>query len=758
MLDFFPFTTETIRARAGVCALALGLLMSGGVARAQSPDARSPSLETELVRIIAERLPAGSAHRLDAEHLDLYSDVDVHRVLSSVPGVHFRAEEGYGLRPNIGIRGSYSDRSGRITLLEDGVLIAPAPYSAPSAYYFPTVSRMSGVEVLKGPSAITEGPYTIGGAVNLISTPIPERSGGSLTQEIGEYGLARSHLWYGVSGRDFGALVEVQRYEADGFDSVRGSNRDTGFQKNDHMLKLRLNPAPDSRFDQEFELKYQKATEVSEQTYLGLAEADFERDAHRRYGISALDSFDGEHETRTLRYRIDFGDGLKFEAVAFDNDFERDWFKVHDFSMLEGVAACTRAARCSISSVLDQANQGSALHLAALRGEAAAEARLKHNARRYASRGWDARGSWTFDDHVFEAGWRRVDDSEDRFQYYEFLTQTADGSLSLGADAVGAAIAPTEPSGGDNRLTDSQGDSRFLRGEFALSSDLSFTLGWRRESYETEERRYASPARVALAAGYPKKKADDAASLWGASLSWRPAPGWELFGGMHQGFSPTSGDANPEEADNLELGVRREDALIDWELIYFDSDYQNLVGECKNSNMGVFSDCDIGDTFDGGEARVRGMEASAAATLERGDVRWRLEANYTSTDAEFRETFSSDFWGNVASGDDIPYLPDDQFTIAAGAEWGRGWSARLRHTAYGDTCSVAACSEFSDIDAYVSTDVYLDWERERDDQSLRLYARITNLTDEEDLINRSPNNGARAQAPRSFAVGARWRF
>ena len=154
----------------------------------------------EVVEIIGSQEDAkeiaGSASVITEEELEVYEYTDIHKILSNVPGVNFRPEEGYGLRPNISIRGTYADRSGKVTLMEDGVLIAPAPYSASSAYYFPTAGRIAGVEVLKGPAAITQGPYTVGGAINLISTPIADETGGLINQEIGQDGTSRTHLHY----------------------------------------------------------------------------------------------------------------------------------------------------------------------------------------------------------------------------------------------------------------------------------------------------------------------------------------------------------------------------------------------------------------------------------------------------------------------------------------------------------------------------------------------------------------------------------
>ena len=85
--------------------------------------------------------------------------------------------------------------------LAAGVLIGPAPYSAPAAYYFPRPARIAAVEVAKGPAAIKYGPMTVGGALNLFSTPIPDVAAGTLAGKaellIGNHDGRRVHGWAG---------------------------------------------------------------------------------------------------------------------------------------------------------------------------------------------------------------------------------------------------------------------------------------------------------------------------------------------------------------------------------------------------------------------------------------------------------------------------------------------------------------------------------------------------------------------------------
>lgn len=74
----------------------------------------------------AQTLP-GSGYVVGDQQLKTEVEADINQVLKTVPGVYVREEEGLGLRPNIGIRGATAERSSNVTLMEDGILIAPAP-------------------------------------------------------------------------------------------------------------------------------------------------------------------------------------------------------------------------------------------------------------------------------------------------------------------------------------------------------------------------------------------------------------------------------------------------------------------------------------------------------------------------------------------------------------------------------------------------------------------------------------------------------
>jgi Fe(3+) dicitrate transport protein len=84
-------------------------------------------MEVESVTIIGAKEDvkdlAGSGAVISNEDLEKAMDTDIAKILSAIPGMYMRTEEGYGLRPNISIRGTAIERSGKVTIMEDGVLV-----------------------------------------------------------------------------------------------------------------------------------------------------------------------------------------------------------------------------------------------------------------------------------------------------------------------------------------------------------------------------------------------------------------------------------------------------------------------------------------------------------------------------------------------------------------------------------------------------------------------------------------------------------
>ena len=673
---------------------------------------------------------AGSATVLSNEDLAKMVDTDIHKILSAVPGVYSRTEDGYGLRPNISIRGTAPDRSGKVTLMEDGVLIAPAPYTSASAYYFPTTGRIHAVEVLKGPAAITQGPSTIGGAINMISTPIPEANGGFVTQEMGSDGLSRTHMTLGFNAEKMSGMVEVHEHSADGFDSIANVGGDTGFDKSDVLAKLRYTSGA-----HELTLKLLDVNEMSNQTYVGLTQSSFDRNPRQRYGMTKYDVMDNDGDQTSLTYVGDF-EGFKVTATTWSNDYHRDWFKVDKANNTKA-----HGVEDGIDEVIAAANAGDANAQAILDGSLAVTVKLKHNNRFYTNEGTQFNISKDIGNHSLLVGYRDMEDSESRLQSYECTDQTSLGGLTP------LVSCSTGYTGSNNRLRTTTATSWFVQDTFTMG-DLAVTVGHRSEEFDKVEMRWDDgvPTRTMPNSSYPKYSSGDY-STTGVGATYDMNENLKLVAGFHQGMSPVFG-GNAEEADNLELGFRYNKDVTALEVMYFSSDYANLVGECKNSSGG---DCEAGDTFDGGEVDVSGLEVKASTLIEGADgVSYPLALTWAKISSEFQSSFDSDYFGTVATGDDVPYLPNSQLAAVAGFVTDTGLSGDIRIAKYGSTCSTAQCDEFENIESFTFVDLSL---RQVLTDKVTIYTVVENVSDDADIVARAPKNGARSQKPRSVKVG-----
>ncbi|MEY2934838.1 MAG: hypothetical protein RL033_5587, partial [Pseudomonadota bacterium] len=286
-------------------------------------------MEVTVVGARVRRAP-GSVHLLPEQTLKRYGYDDVHAALQLVPGVYVRQEDGVGLRPNIGIRGALSDRSKKITLLEDGVPFAPAPYTAPAAYYFPMIQRMVQLRVVKGPAAISYGPQTIGGAIDFITRPIPSSPSGMLDASVGQYGYARLHGYAGFSDQSNGVLIEGIHLQSDGFKRLP-RDQDTGFYHNEWMFKGMHDFDPTSPVVNQVSLKLTYSEELSNESYLGLSDADFRQHPLGRYPATALDRMRWTHTSVVLSHRLEPTSRFSIQTDVYRHDFHRIWRKVNHF-------------------------------------------------------------------------------------------------------------------------------------------------------------------------------------------------------------------------------------------------------------------------------------------------------------------------------------------------------------------------------------------------------------------------------------------
>ena len=678
---------------------------------------------------------AGSGAIISNEDLQKAMDTDIQKILSAVPGLYMRTEEGYGLRPNISIRGTAIERSGKITIMEDGVLVAPAPYTASSAYYFPTTGRIHAVEVLKGPSAVPLGPQSIGGAINLISTPIPKVASGKFIQEIGENGMTRTHTYYGAGQGNFGALVEIHEHASDGYDSIANVGGDTGFDKSDLMIKANYTSG-----NHLLTFKRVDLDETSNQSYVGLSQASFNANPRMRYGATAYDKMMNDGEQTSLTYEGSFNN-FDVRFTSWQNDYHRDWFKVSDFNN-----DSEHGERDDINELISDANNGSANAQAILDGELAVEIEYKHNNRYYTNEGYQFNISTQIGIHALTVGYRDMEDSESRVQAHEYADQAADGSLSPLYGYIGL-------NNSNNRLRESSATSYYLEDTMDFGK-LAVTVGYRSEDYDQRHRRWsdrAGPNLTMVRTGEADNRDtfatnDHTTSSFGATYDLNDNV--ILVAGFHQGMTPMFG-ADPEEADNMELGLRYSEGSTNIEAFYFESDYSRLAAECTLVS-GAACDADESAVFSGGEADVSGLEFSGSWILEGNGVIYPISVNYTSTDATFANSSDSDYFGTVAAGDDLPYIPDSQSSIVVGFINDNGLSGNARLVNVGSSCSLAACGTYNKIEAHSYLDLSL---RKSLNEDMDVYLILENTLDDEDLISRAPSEGARSQKPRTMKVG-----
>ncbi len=671
---------------------------------------------------------AGAVSFIGQEELKKQNYSDIHRVLRNVPGVNVQEEDGYGLRPNIGLRGSGAERSGKVVIMEDGVLMAPAPYASPSAYYFPVTGRMNAVEVTKGPATTKYGPNTTAGAINFFSTPIPtEEAAAHANILVSDLGHNKVHAWAGgrksLGAFDAGFLVETYQDHADGFKTVPNGN--TGFDIEDYVAKFGLYS---NNGDHSLELKLETKDEVSDETYLGLLQEDFDVDPYQRYAASQIDQMNNDHQTYQATHRISLGENWGLTTIAYRTEFARNWYKLHDGVTEDNVDL--------LKGLVDS-----------VAGE---ELRVRANNRTYYSKGIQTAlsGSVKMKDitHNLVASARFHKDSVDRFQHQDGYQMQNRNLVRTMAAAPGTQA---------NRL--SYADAIALYVEDRIEWDkLSVTLGGRLETIDTDQTRWNGADRIDADISSER---DNSYSEFLPSIAaiYDIDESLAVFGGVHKGFAAPSVSSregtDPERSIVYEAGVRYgADSGVKLEVIGYFNDYSNMLGDCTN-----FSPCstgDVGDSNNGGDVNVKGLEVTASHEFATdGSLSFPVGLTYAYTDAKFKNDFSSDYeaWGDVLSGDELPYVPEHQLTLNLGVT-GNNWGVNSLLNTVSKTRSIAGQGDIADdetIDGRTLVDANAYYQLS---DSIRLTVKAENLFDEIYRAARRPS-GIRPGKPREIFAG-----
>ena len=760
---------RSLKVKKSVPAIVAGICSLGAVAgmAQESSDELDPVLVSGA--IVGSKAGVnnitGSATYLDIEDLRVHSINNINSALRRVPGAYVRPEDGYGNFPNISLRGVDMGRSSKVTIMEDGVLAAPATYTAPSAYYSPTIERMSGLEVIKGSSQVKYGPHTTGGVINYLSTSIPDEVTTYSKTYYGEFDELVSHIYHGgkvdTGNGQFGYLVEGYYRNTDGFKEL--SHGDTGFTRSEPMIKLSWKP--NTANNQSFELKLGSTDFDANETYLGLRDDDFKANPYQRYAVTRNDEINTYASRGYLRHYIELGSNASLKTTAYFTKFHRNWFKLDKVNGSSAYKAWNDDAYRDI-----------------LIGAAPGTIRLKNNNRDYSQQGIESVLNYDLSlgglENQIQLGARFHNDDIDRFQWYTTYEQGEAGGWSPGVNS--------EKGKAGDRNQETDAFSLYLEDRIAINDQLSIVPGIRYEdldySYD-QDTRYAGKTAASGSGGLD-------VVTGGVGVSFDANENLNVFGGVYAGtslpgprsFIRSQGKSNLEEetSTSFEIGARYEqEAFVLTGAVFYTALEDFIIPDNLGTGFEEWPTDEAGNpinpgstTENDGEITSFGLELQAAydfGIANGADYSLPVHVGITVTNAEFDGTASSEDGESIFSGahdgNEVPYVPD--FLLHAGVGYASGnWKLALDGSYVSESYASGwnnsdplnyegkYDSRYGEIDSYFIADLSVHYSVS---DNTTVFATARNVFDEEYVVGRLPQ-GARPGMPQQLLIGVESQF
>ncbi|MEW6654178.1 MAG: TonB-dependent receptor, partial [Bacteroidota bacterium] len=453
----------------------------------------------------------GSAEIISSKTIMSSHPVGFNEVLRKV-GIYVREEEGFGMRPNIGIRGLFPTRSSKVLLLEDGIPFTQAPYGDPAAYYHPPVTRFDRIEVLRGSGQILFGPQTIGGVINYLTPPAPEKTTGTAKVMSGN----RNYL-YGQF--DFGSTIGPVGFKLD-YTHKKGqlARENTSTNINDVTGKFVFKLDEQSKVS----LKTSYYKETSNVTYAGLTKVEFDENPYQnkfKDDWFYVDRF-GAHAIYD-RYLGTKGAALAVNVYGYQ--YKRDWWRQGNNG---GTNSTNPGNTSGVRTTLNPTRNDGRNRLYKVWG---VEPKFRANHSLFGVL------------HELDFGMRAHFEIQDRKQI--------EGN---------SATARTGIFREDN-IRNAEAYSLFLQDRVFLSNQLVLSSGVRIENVH-----YSRTNNLNKATG----KSSLTEVIPGIGITYNPLSNVTLYTGVHRGFAPprvedaisnvdgASIELDPEKSWNLELGIR----------------------------------------------------------------------------------------------------------------------------------------------------------------------------------------------------------
>ncbi len=681
-----------------------------------------PDEATQLARVtvvgiggkVAEQ--PGSVTVLDAQDLDSTHVLTVNEALRKVPGVHVRDEEGFGLRPNIGIRGLNPTRSTKVLLLEDGIPSAYAPYGDNASYYHAPIERYERIEVLKGTGILRYGPQTIGGVINYITPRPPAAFEGLVELSGGNLGYGKGRLRLGGAGQLFDAMHK----------------RGEGARDNQDLRQTDLNYKYAHDFGgSDLTVRATWLQEDSQLTYSGLTDAEY-RNLGARYNPFANDHFDARRYGGSMTWSTALG-GADLQVNAYYFQFHRDWWRQ---------ASTTTDGQC-----------GGAFTNTRLAGQRvdpdtcnSAQGRLRD----YTTWGLEPRLGFDYAlggvPATLEAGLRYHDERQERLQINAASPTGRSGALAESNVRTTGAVSGYL-------------QNRFDFGRLALIPAVRYE----RIDHGRRNRLTGATGRASVSEWIP-----------GLGLTFDIGEGTTLFAGVHEGYAPprtedlisntgASVDVGAERSRNAELGLRGTPrAGLSYEVALFDNDFDNqiAVGSIAGGSTPLAE----------GEARYRGAEVSVRAdfgTLLGRDHNPYLQMALTALPeagqtTAFRRVDNGLAVSGSAAGRRMPYAPERTATARLG--WQRGaWDMSVEgvyiDSQYADFANTRVApvngnGQAGELPGYTTLNLALNYAPMG--AAWNAFAAVKNATDRDYIADRT--RGILPGAPRQVLVGIAYQF